>query len=330
MEQEPGSPDGFLLRAVADIDRKQFASAEDYLNRSISKSPNNAPSYVQLGNLRVAQNRSADAQKAFQKALDLDPNSSDALGGVLNTYLLQKQPDQALSIARAQLQKYPNNVGFHIILGRLLFEQKKDPAGAEAEFQRASELDKNNAEALLSLGMVQNAQGKSDQALKTYLDAAKNNPKVVEFYLLAGGVYESRKDWEHAKQSYQRVLELQPDNPVASNNLAYVMLQEGGNVDVALAMAQTARRQLPDNASSADTLGWAYYHKGVYNSAIDLFKQAVKKEPDNATYNYHLGLAYAKAGQAAPARQQIDRLQKIKPGATEIDELKRALEQSKS
>ena len=31
------------------------------------------------------------------------PNSSDALGGVLNAYLVQKQPDRALAAARAQL-----------------------------------------------------------------------------------------------------------------------------------------------------------------------------------------------------------------------------------
>jgi len=108
-----------------------------------------------------------------------------------------------------------------------------------------------------------------------------------------------------------------------------VMLQQGGNVDVALAMAQTARRQLPDNASSADTLGWAYYHKGVYNSAINLFKEAVKKEPDNATYNYHLGLAYARNGQAAQARQQLDRVLRIKPDSSEVNDLRQALAQLK-
>jgi hypothetical protein len=41
-------------------------------------------------------------------------------------------------------------------------------------------------------------------------------------------------------------------------------------------MAQTARRQLPDNPNTADTLGWAFYHKAVYGSAITLFKEAVK------------------------------------------------------
>lgn len=321
---EPASPDGYLLRAIAEIDRKQFAVAEDYINRTIAKSPVNPPAYVQLGNLRMAQNRLADAQKAYQQALDQDPNSTDALGGVLNAYLTEKQPDKALAAASAQLTKSPNNAGFHIILGRLLVDVRKDLPAAEHEFQRAAELDKNSEEALLSLGIVQNQQGKADQALNTFLQAVQSNPRRVDFYYRAGLIYENRQDWDKAKQMYQRVLEFEPENPFASNNLAYVLLQQGGNVDVALAHAQTARRQSPGNVQFADTLGWAYYHKGVYNSAIDLFRQAVKADPGNATYNYHLGLAYAKNGQAALARQQ---LQKVKPGSSEAEDLRRAIEQ---
>ena len=190
-------------------------------------------------------------------------------------------------------------------------------------------MDKKNSEALVKLGMVQSARGATDQALQTYLDGSKINPKEIAFYLLAGSIYENKQDWDHAKQQYQKVLEVQPDNPLASNNLAYVMLQQGGNVDVAFAMAQTARRQASRQSELADTLGWAFYHKHVYTSAITLFKEAVKKEPDNALFNYHLGLAYAKTGQAALARQQLDRLVKIKPDFPDVEVLRRAVAEAK-
>jgi tetratricopeptide (TPR) repeat protein len=326
---QPGSPDGYLLHAVADIDRKQFASADEYIRRCLSKEPNNPAAYVQLGNLHMAQSQYAEAQKAYQQGLDQDPNSSDALGGVLNVYLVQKQPDRAVAAAQAQLAKSPKNPVFHIIMGQLLMDQKKDLAGAEKEFKQAADLDHKNSEAMVKLGMVQNARGATDQALQTYLDGSKLNPQEITFYLLSGGIFESRQDWDHARQQYQKALEIDPENPVASNNLAFVMLQQGGNVDVAFAMAQTARRQLPDNPNSADTLGWAFYHKHVYGSAITLFKEAIKKDPDNVLYNYHLGLAYAKSGQAALARQQLDRVVKIKPNFPDVDELRRALSEDK-
>jgi cellulose synthase operon protein C len=326
---QPAAPDGYLLRAIADIDRKQFATADEYIHRSLEKGPNNPAAYVQLGNLRMAQSQFAEAQKAYQQALDQDPNSTDALGGVLNVDQVQKQPDKAIATAKTQLARYPKNVGFHIMLGQLLMDQKKDLAGAEQEFKQASDLDPKNSGALVQLGMVQNLRGATDQALQTYLDGAKNNPKEAAFHLLAGGIYETKQDWEHAQQEYKKVLEIQPENPLASNNLAYVMLQQGGNVDLAFTMAQTARRQLPDNPNSADTLGWAFYHKHVYTSAITLFKEAVKKDPDNPLFNYHLGLAYAKNGQAALAKQQLDRVVRLKPNSPEVDELRRAVAEAK-
>ncbi len=275
----------------------------------------------------MAQNRPADAQKAFQQALDLDPNDADALGGVLNVDLAQKQGDKAIATIKTHLAKYPTNSDFHVMLGSLLKEQKKDLAGADAEFQEAIKLNKNNMSAYLKLGSLQMERGATDVALQTFLEAAKNSPKNVGFYLLAGNIYENKKDWDQAKQMYEKVLAAEPENPVASNNLAYVILQQGGNVDVAFQMAQTAHRLLPDSPSSADTLGWAFYHKHVYTSAVDLFKEAVKKEPDNVLYNYHLGLAYAKNGQAALAQKQLEHL---KPNSSEADDLKRTLAEMKS
>src|SRR5208282_2423109 len=225
-------------------------------------------------------------------------NSIEALFGVISVDLIEKQPDRAIATVKTQLARYPKNAAFHIMLGQLLMEQKKDLAGAELEFKLATDLNPKNSEALVKLGEVQNRRGATDQALQTYLDGARTNPKEVAFYLQAGVIYERKQDWDHAKQQYQKVLEIQPENPVASNNLAYVMLQQGGNVDVAFAMAQTARRQLPDSPNAADTLGWAFYHKHVYTSAINLFLEALKleaanKEPDNPLFHYHLGLAYA-------------------------------------
>lgn len=329
MTLQPAAPDGYLLRAVADIQRKQYATAERYLNQAIQRAPNNPAAYVQLGNLKLAQNQFADAQRAFDQALNLDPNSADALGGLMNVELMQKQPDRALARIRDQIAKYPGNSGFHVLLGDLLQSEKKDLPAAEAEYKKAADLNKNDANALIKLGLVEKARGQDDTALQTYLDGAQNNPKQFTFYVLAGGIYMNKQDWEHARQVYQKALALQPDDPVASNNLAYVMLQQGGNVDVAFAMAQTARRQLPDNPGPADTLGWAFYQKHVYSSAIGLFQEAVKKDPENATYIYHLGMAYAKNGQAALARQQLDKESRIKPNSSEVEDLRQALAQMK-
>ncbi|MGB8988936.1 MAG: tetratricopeptide repeat protein [Candidatus Sulfotelmatobacter sp.] len=313
----PESPDGYLMRAVAEMNRQKYSDAEQDLTKVMGMSPRSVAPYVQMGNLHGMEKQYSEAIKFYQEALDKDPTSTEALQGIMNVYLLQKQPDQAVAAARTQIAKSPSTGAFYDLMGTVLF-QKKDLSGADAAFHKAIELDKNNSDALLKLGQVQAAEGSVDQALALYQQSIKDHPREIAFYILAGEMYESQQDWNNAKTMYQKALEVQPDNPLASNNLAYVMLQQGGNVDVALAMAQTARRGMPDSSNAADTLGWAYFQKGVYKSAIDLFQESIRLNEkrgaaDDPTVHYHLALAYQKANQPAQARQQLERVLKLNP-----------------
>jgi cellulose synthase operon protein C len=315
---QPYSGDGYLLRAIAEMNRQKYTESEQDLQKSMQFAPASAAPYVQMGNMRLLQKNYTEAEKFYQQALDKDPSSSDGLSGLMNTFLAAKQPDKAIAAAYTQIGKVPNNSNFYDLLGTALFDGKKDLKSAEAALRKAIELDKNNGDALGKLGKVQVAEGSADQALATYTQSIKDHPREVSFYILAGEIYESRNNWDQAKTLYQQALNIQPDNPLASNNLAYVMLEQGGNVDVALAMAQTARRGMPDSPNAADTLGWAYYQKGVYHSAIDLFQEALRLNEKRAgsedpTLHYHLGLAYQKSNQPALARQQLERVLKINP-----------------
>jgi len=96
------------------------------------------------------------------------------------------------------------------------------------------------------------------------------------------------------KPIIQRALQIQPQQPIAANNLAYLMLQNGGNIDVALSLAQIARQGMPILPDAADTLAWAYYQKGTYQFARDLLRMPLKQKPDSATMQYHLGMVYSK------------------------------------
>jgi cellulose synthase operon protein C len=313
----PNAPDGYLLRAVAEMHRQKFSDAENDIHKAAEVAPASAAPDIQMGNLRQAQKQSAEAIKSYQLALDKEPGSTDALQGIMNTYLAQKQIDQAIAAAHAQIAKQPANSGFYDLLGTALF-QKKDYSSAEAAFHKSTELDKNNSDALLKLAQVQTAEGSVSQALATYHQSITDHPREISFYLLAGMLYESQHQYDQAKNMYQQALNIQPENPLASNNLAYVMLQQGGNVDVALAMAQTARRGMPDSPAAADTLGFAYFQKGVYQSAIDMFQESLRLTQkqggsDDATVHYHLALAYERTKQTASARQQLEHVLKLDP-----------------
>jgi tetratricopeptide (TPR) repeat protein len=332
---QPASPDGYALRAVSHINRQQFAAAEEDIRKAIEVAPQSHLPYVERGNLKFVQKQYSEAGKSYQDALDRDPNSTDALRGLMNTYLAQNQGDKALAVANAQITKSPANSSFYFLLGSVLFRDKKDLNGAEAAFNRSVELDKNNSGAVIQLGQVQAAKGEVDQAIATYQQAVKDHPRVPEFYTLLGGLYGSKRDWTKAQEAYQKTLALKPGDPTAANNLANVMLQSGGNIDVAMSFAESARRGLPDSPNAADTLGWIYYQKGVYGSSISMLQEALNLQakqhaPDNPTIHYHLGMAYLKAQEPALARQQLELVLKINPNYSEAADVKKQLDSLKS
>jgi len=213
-----------------------------------------------------------------------------------------------------------------------LFDAVKDPIKAEAAFNKSLELNPNNTDALEKLGRVLVSKGSIDEVIQRYKEETQRNPKEAGFFTLLGELYEMKKDPTAAKQMYKKSIELRPNNPLAANNLAYLMVETGDNLDTALSLAQTARRGMADNPNAADTLGWVYYQKGSYRSAIDLFEESLKlaekaKQPESATVHYHLGLAYNKTGEFNLAKQHLQRVLKISPQYRDADEVKKLLNQ---
>ena len=105
------------------------------------------------------------------------------------------------------------------------------------------------------------------------------------------------------------------------------MLEHGGSPNVALTLAQTARRGLPNLPNSADTLGWAYYNNGGYSVAVPLLEDAVKATPNNQAYRYHLGLTYQKLNDPAKAKAELEKAINLNPKSPVADQARSALSQ---
>ena len=330
----PGAPDGYAYRSLSLMARKQYSSAEQDARKAIQVAPQNSAGYMQMGNLRKLQAQYNDAESWYKQALSHDSNSADVLSGLLSVYLVQKQPDKAIAVVNQQLALQPDNAAFHGLLGTVLLG-KKDYAGAQTALKKAIELNKNDVDAYLNLARAQLAAGAVDDALATCNGGLRDNPRDYRFYMLLGSVYEKKSNLEQARESYQKTLDLKPDDPMASNNLAYILLETNSNPDLALHLAQTARRAMPEFPNVADTLGWAFYQKGVYDSAISMFQEAINlsekhKQPDNPTYHYHLGLAYERASKPALAKQHFERVLKLDPNYSDAADVKKQLAQLRS
>jgi tetratricopeptide (TPR) repeat protein len=204
-----------------------------------------------------------------------------------------KHPEAAIARVQGLIARFPQRSDLYDQLAELQ-RYTKDLPGALTSAETAMKLNPSDTDAIVAYTRVQIASGNAPKAIATWQQWTKDHPKDAQADIVLGSLLETQGDRDKAIDSYKKALQIQPDQPIAANNLAYLMVEAGQNIDVALSLAQTARRGLPNSPSTADTLAWAYFHKESYLSARDLLEEALKTAPDDPALHYHLGLTYSK------------------------------------
>jgi tetratricopeptide (TPR) repeat protein len=323
----PRAAEGYLFDATSRMNQNDPASAEGDLDQLVAIAPDKALGYVKLGQLRVAQKRLNEAEILYRQALSHEPGSIEAVQGLADLDFRRNKPDEALQLLKTTIEQNPNNAQLYVLQAQALI-QNKQPGDAEKSLERAQQIGKQNVNAVVLLAQLQAGRGARDEAISSYQRAIQIAPNSAALQVALGGLYENAGNWQAAQTLYQKALSIQPDNPQAANNLAYLLLEHNGSVNLALTLAQAARRGLPNSPNTADTLGWAYYHNGAYSVAQPLLEEAVKKVSDNPAYRYHLGVTYQKLNDHARARAQFEKVISLNPGSPIAEESRRALEQT--
>ncbi len=326
IRSRPSDPRGYILRAASESKNNQSAAEEKDLNLAIEAAPASPAGYTAMGNFLQRQGKNDAAQRFYDQALDRDANSIEPLAGIVTILMREKQNAKALDRVKAQATKAPANDSVYALLGGLQVANQDLP-GAEESLQKAVKLNPSNTDTIVLLSKVEMARGEGDRALATAYRSIADNPKKVDTYFFAGTMEELSGRPQRAEEVYRKALQIDPSYAPAANNLAYLMLENGENNDVALSLAQKARQKMPDSISAADTLAWAYYQKGLYDFAADLLTDVVQKAPDNATYQYHLGMVCQKQNNRAAAKKHLQRALQINPNSPAAAEIRKALGQ---
>ncbi len=320
----PDLPQGYLLGGTAAAALGDLGTAERDFQQLVQLAPNNAVGYAKLGAVRIAQKRLDDAARLFEQGLSKDANSYDALSGVVLVLVTKKQTPAAIARVQTIVEHAPTPANT-TLLGKLYMENKQ-PALAEAALQKAKDLDPKNGDAVFLLYQLKSARGAKDEADAVAAEGIKNGIADPRLYSVYGMSLDTKGDWKGAQAAYQKALSLRPDDAMAANNLAYSLLEHGGDVNLALSLAQIARRGMPKAGATADTLAWASYHVGAFDTARKLMQEAVKEQPENATYQFHLGMTCLKAGDVAGGKAALQKSLSLAPNGPHADEIRTQLQ----
>lgn len=247
----PGSPGARLLLAQISVDRPEpkpdYALEQLKLLRPTSKAMTARASIVE-GRALFLLDRFAASQRAFERAIQLDPLAQDAAWGLLNQYSLQERFDDTSRLAlqfHARVPNYRDRVRFLLeIVHYDVIRSEVALVSRVFYLEKAVAADPTDVASRLALGSTLVRTGQADAGLSVVRQVIKDqpaNPRAWEIYMDAlqvagesdelakalddlppalqqlapfldarGRLAQQRGDWVAAAEAYRRARDLAP------------------------------------------------------------------------------------------------------------------------
>jgi serine/threonine protein kinase/Flp pilus assembly protein TadD len=216
----------------------------------------------------------------FKRAIELDPEYALAYAGLGEAYrrMYDETRDSEwvdLAIQYSERAKEINNKlpAVHVTLG-IIQQATGRYDEAVNSYRRALELDPVNADAYRGLARAYSYLGSTDEAEETFKRSIRLRPSYWDGYNHLGGFYLEQAKYKEAIQPYEKVIELIPNSSLGYSNLAivYYYLED---YPKAIELFEKAA----ENESRYDV--WYnlatlhYYHESNYEEAAKMYENAL-------------------------------------------------------
>lgn len=294
------------------------------LNKLAALQPNSPQPQLGLADAYVVAKNNDAAEQSLRRALDIAPRYLPAQQKLIALQMTMGKPDAALATAREiQAQRADAPVGF--VYEGDIEASRKNWKAAEAAY-RTGQQKSPATDVATKLHSVLRAAGRGGDADAVAAAWLKQHPKDTLFLFHLGNVALSESDFAGAEARFEQLLELQPDNAFAHNNLAWTLakLKRSG----ALEHAEKANALMPNQPAFMDTWATLLADSGKFKEAIDLQKKALERQPANSAFRLNLAKIYIKSGDKALARTELEHLAQLGdkfPGQKEVQKLQASL-----
>jgi tetratricopeptide (TPR) repeat protein len=259
---------------IAEVTGREFELA-------MSLAPNQArsgsPWYSRLGQCYEHAQDLNRAKRAFQAAIDLDPDTETHYFQLAHLLAKEGKAGPASEIMAGAVAHFPRSVATRVEAGNIELEAG-NPERALGAQQQAATLDPQFPGVLLLLGRIQFIQRRYPEAIATLERAAKLAPAEAGIHFYAGQAWmKTEQGTEHAIEHFKRSLELDPSRP-----------------------------------STYYWLGSLYFHRNHdYRVAVQYLEQAVDRAPELEAAHQMLIQSYKRLGEDAKAAVQLRHYEEI-------------------
>ena len=310
-----------LVRAL--VLTHDYLGANLELKPLLARASSSSDVLVMLGTVQAALNN-REAEATFKRALHADPESLDALSGLVSLDLKAGRLAEARQRVDQVVASHGNDPGYLLLAGQV-YAAQNDLALTERTLRQVLAKDPANVSAAVSLGAGLRRQGRTGDAREVLEQLLRHRPRSLEAQTELAAVFSQMGKSAEAEALYVKILGQYPRAAVAGYKLATIYADRREHLEEALGLAVMALQQLPEEPDAADALGWVYTRRNFAARALEYSQEAVRVVPNNAVYRYHLGSAYLVAGERRKAQEQFTRALQIDRNFRYADQILAAL-----
>ncbi|HKD80719.1 MAG TPA: tetratricopeptide repeat protein [Candidatus Angelobacter sp.] len=302
-----------LKEAETLLQKEQYQQAEEKLQAIVGRQSTNPQAWFDLGFAQSHLGKTTDSIAAYRKAAELSPKWFEAQQNL--GFALAKSGDLAGAAAalKVAVTLKPTTGGQPALsrawlsLAQVIADSQ--PQEALAAYQKASELDPNNADAQLGVARLSQRSGNIAAAEQQYLKLAETgNTESIERLV---GLYIQQKRYADAETWLRKYIAANPGNTVAQIQLGKLLAAEDKTQD-AIATLEPAYSASP-NPDLARELSSLYLQAKQYDAASRLLQDLAARNPSDAQLHLDYGQALVHQHKYPEAEAELIKALQLNP-----------------
>jgi putative PEP-CTERM system TPR-repeat lipoprotein len=292
------------ITALAQLTGREHGIAQTSLEQLIAANPETAHYHYLLAMAASGAGDGAKARRELEEAHRLDNNHVPSRVALARLALAEQRPDEFDRHLAALVELAPES---QEVLRLQAIQARRAGEPAEAvEFASRAHAARPSSQTLLELAAYQKAAGlesEADRLVRQWIDA---HPDDIPARLALANDLLLANDPAGAQAQYEAVIERDPDNVTALNNLAWNLRMQ--DREQALAYIRRAAQAAPDRPEVLDTLAVIEHLNGENRVAYRNIERALAGAPDNPSMRYHKAMIGAALGEKEEAIALLEAL----------------------
>jgi putative PEP-CTERM system TPR-repeat lipoprotein len=304
-------PPALYLLATVNLALDETAQAEDNINRYLARIPSDEAGTVLLGTILARRGNFPRAIEILKAALDVHPESIRLMGLLSDSYVRNKQPDEAGAILDrvSALSPKDPDVKTRVAAQRLRLGR---PDEALPDLESATELAPKSSQAGLLLVLTLLETNKVDEALKAAMELHDRIPDDPVAENLIGAITLRKGDIEEARVHFKKALDIKPDFTPAAMNLGQLAIAQQKPEDARTIFDEILKRD-PKNLNALMAQADLSLRESKSADGILWLEKASNANPEAAQPRLRLIAGYLSLKDPAKAATMANELEKIAP-----------------